>query len=174
MSQKTNKPVPRTPDADFIDDDIARRLFEEAYEDQMNGFIAEARILYQRSINHYPSAPAYTYMAWLVAQEHKFEDAIELCKKAIELDPAFGNAYNDIGAYYIELEDFDNAMINLSHALKAKKHHTKAFVYFNLGKVNEHYENFANAIACYQKCLELSPGFQPATDKVEELQRGLQ
>ena len=54
--------------------------------------------------NCYPTAEAYTFLGWTYHFQGRIEDAIAECKRAIEVDPEFGNPYNDIGAYLIELE----------------------------------------------------------------------
>jgi Flp pilus assembly protein TadD len=38
------------------------------------------------------------------------EEAIAECHRAIEIDPDFGNPYNDIGAYLIERGDLRGAI----------------------------------------------------------------
>jgi tetratricopeptide (TPR) repeat protein len=45
-----------------------------------------------------PTADACTYLAYTrEAYEGRFEEAVGACKRAIDLDPGFGNAYNDLG-----------------------------------------------------------------------------
>jgi tetratricopeptide (TPR) repeat protein len=89
------------------DEDIARKkaqvLWERAYRRQMKGELADAILLYKRSIVVYPTAEAYTFLGWSYSMIDLHEEAIAMCKKAIEIDPSFGNPYNDIGAYLIEL-----------------------------------------------------------------------
>jgi len=50
----------------------------------------------------------------------KLDDAIAECKRAIELDPEFGNPYNDIGAYMIEMGRFEEAIPWLERAIEAR------------------------------------------------------
>jgi len=57
---------------------------------------------YKRSIELHPTADAHTFLGWTYHQQGKVDEAIEECKKAIAVDPTFGNPYNDIGAYLIE------------------------------------------------------------------------
>ena len=46
-----------------------------------------------------------------VAQDPKdFAAAIADCHRAIDLDPEYGNPYNDIGAYYLELGQLDDTI----------------------------------------------------------------
>ena len=79
--------------------DRAIRLFKEAYEHQMKKELDEAAELYKKSIEAYPTAEAYTFLGWTYSWMGRVDDAIAECLKAIEVDPTFGNPYNDIGSY---------------------------------------------------------------------------
>ena len=80
----------------------AWELLKEAYQYQMGGDYDMAVELYKRSLDLHPTAEAFTFLGWTYRFQGKIEDAIAECKKAIQLDPEFGNPYNDIGAYLIE------------------------------------------------------------------------
>ena len=70
---------------------LAYDLFQEAYERQMEGELEGAIELYQRSIATYPTAEAHTFLGWAYSFQGRLDDAIEECKKAIGIDPSFGN-----------------------------------------------------------------------------------
>ncbi|HXW14105.1 MAG TPA: tetratricopeptide repeat protein, partial [Terriglobia bacterium] len=80
----------------------AWELLKEAYQYQMGGDYDMAVELYKRSLDIHPTAEAFTYLGWTYRYQGKIDDAIAECKKAIQIDPEFGNPYNDIGAYLIE------------------------------------------------------------------------
>ena len=90
-------------DSNF-DTEQAERLFHDAYEKHMQGRVDEAIKLYQQSLEKCPTAEAHTFLGWAYSFSGRFEDAIEECKKAIEIDPEFGNPYNDIGCYLMSLK----------------------------------------------------------------------
>ena len=90
--------------------DLAFDLFQEAYEHQMEGELEAAIELYQRSIETCPTAEAHTFLGWTYSFQGKLDEAIEECKKAIAIDPDFGNPYNDIGAYLIEKSQHEEAI----------------------------------------------------------------
>ena len=80
----------------------ALQLFQSAYEAQMRGELDEAAELYKQSIEAYPTSEAHTFLGWTYSFMGRTDDAIAECHRAIEVDPDFGNPYNDIGAYLIE------------------------------------------------------------------------
>ncbi|MBI4487439.1 MAG: tetratricopeptide repeat protein, partial [Deltaproteobacteria bacterium] len=92
-------PIVREQICDPCQERITRalQLFNDAYRCQREGELEEAIRLYQKSIAVYPTAEAHTFLGWTYSFQGHYEEAIEECKKAIALDPDFGNPYNDIG-----------------------------------------------------------------------------
>ena len=82
----------------------------------MHGRLEEAVAHYQRSIALHPTAEAHTFLGWAYSYQGRPEDAIAECKIAIAVDPDFGNPYNDIGAYLIELGREEEAVAWLERA----------------------------------------------------------
>jgi len=113
----------------------AVKLFREAYRRQMEGELEEAMRLYQESICCYPTAEAYTFLGWTLSFQGRYEEAIEQCKKAIAVDPDFGNPYNDIGAYLLNLGRIDEAIPWLEKATKAGRYEAYHYPHCNLGRV---------------------------------------
>src|SRR5450759_4584160 len=107
------------PDARW---ELAHDLFEQAYSLQLQGEMDLAIDLYKRSIEIYPTAEAYTFLGWSYRFQGDLEAAIAQCKKAIAVDPDFGNPYNDIGAYLIELGRPDEALPWLERAVRSKRY----------------------------------------------------
>jgi Tfp pilus assembly protein PilF len=142
--------------------DLARQLFHRAYLSQQRGALVEAIQLYKESIAHYPTAEAHTFLGWVYAMLHRCQEAIEECHRAIALDPTFGNPYNDIGAYLIELGRPQEAIAWLKKALAAPRYENREFAHMNLGRVYEHLGQWEQAAQCYRSALALNPDYQPA------------
>ena len=81
----------------------AVEYFDRAYRMQIQGDLASAIRDYKLSLRLYPTAEAHTFLGWVYPFLQLFDLAIAACQLAIEVDPTFGNAYNDIGAYLLEL-----------------------------------------------------------------------
>lgn len=149
----------------------ARRLFQEAYQAQMEGDLARAAELYQESIVLHPTAEAHTFLGWTFHFQGKIDEAIAECKRAIEVDPDFGNPYNDIGAYLIEKGRFDEAISWLEHAKEARRYEPRHFPYFNLGRVYLVKGMLQRARQEFQKALEIEPRYTLARQAIEGLRR---
>ena len=81
-----------------------------------------------------------------------------------QLDPEFPNAWNDIGAYLIELGQPDNALFFLKRATRMKSHPSRCFPHYNLHRAYLALGDRARAIAEVQSALEADPEFSPAQD----------
>ena len=135
----------------------AMELFQRAYEHQMRGELDEAVALYTQSIEIYPTAEGYTFRGWTYSFQGRTEDAIAECLKAIEVDPTFGNPYNDIGAYLVELDRLDEAIPWLEKALVAPRYESYCFPHVNLGRVYEKKKLFGKAQHHYKEALDENP-----------------
>lgn len=147
-------------------DDITREkamvYFEQAHRKQMDGEFGEAILLYKRSLATYPTAEAYTFLGWTYSQIGHTEKAIALCQQAIETDPTYGNPYNDIGAYLIDEEKWEEAIPWLQKATKAPRYQTRQFPYMNLGRAYQNLGQYETAKQHFEQALVEEPFYLPA------------
>ncbi len=134
-------------------------LIDQAHRAQMRREFTEAIELYNNSIDLHPTAEAYTYLGWTLSMMNRFEEAIEHCERAIEIDPTFGNPYNDIGAYLIELGRPEEAISWLEGAIYAERYQKRHLPLLNLARVYQTLGRFKTALDYYNKSLELAPYF---------------
>lgn len=148
---------------------VAQELLKQAYKFHLEGNIDQAIHYYKLSIDVFPTAEAHTFLGWAYSLKGKYESAIQECYVAIELDRKYGNPYNDIGSYLIELGKYDKALPWLEKALNAERYSSKHFAYFNLGKLYEKKGNWKEAIDYYKKALEYRPDYEIAKKNLYEL-----
>jgi tetratricopeptide (TPR) repeat protein len=148
---------------------VAIELFQKAYEHQMKGELDLAIEYYKRSIETYPTAEAYTFLGWTYSFQGKLQDAITECKKAIEVDPDFGNPYNDIGAYLIELGNHDEAIPWLEEAVRAKRYDPRHYPHYNLGRVYLIKGMIKKAIEEFRRALEVYPDYTLAKEAIDKI-----
>ena len=141
---------------------LASEYFNKAYKLHLSGNIKEAIEAYKKSINYYPTPKAHTYLGWAFSLNGKFEEAIEECKIAIDLDPDFGNPYNDIGSYLINLEKYDEAIYWLEKAIEAPDYEPRHFPYYNLARVYEKKVDWFTALNYYSEALKVNPDYELA------------
>jgi Tfp pilus assembly protein PilF len=149
--------------------DRASEFFQRAYEAQMAGELDRAVALYKRSIEIRPTAEAHTFLGWTYHFQGDTVAAIDECKRAIEVDPTFGNPYNDIGAYLIDLGRYDEAISWLEQAIRAPRYEPRHFPHFNLGRVYLAKGMFLRAGQCFQESLRIEPNYLLAQQAIGRL-----
>ena len=152
----------------------AWELLKEAYQYQAGGEYDMAVELYRRSLDLHPTAEAYTFLGWTYRFQGKIEEAIAECKKAIQVDPEFGNPYNDIGAYLIEQNQFDQAIPWLERALQSRRYETYHFPHYNLGRAYMAKEMYSKARHHFEQAIKLSHEYSLAKEALEKVRRKLQ
>jgi Tfp pilus assembly protein PilF len=148
-------------------------LLQRAYRLQMEGEFDQAVELYKDSLEIHPTAEAHTFLGWTYHFQGKVEDAIAECKRAIAVDPDFGNPYNDIGAYLIALGRIDEAIPWLERAIEAPRYEPRHFPHFNLGRIYYAKGMFNRARESFEEALRIEPRYTLARQAIENLRRML-
>ena len=140
--------------------DDKQRAIELIHEGQalvVDGKTSEALDKFKASVDLFPTPEGYTYWAWMLSYKNELEECISLCKRAVELDSEFGNAYNDIGSYLIELGRLEDAIPWLIKAKEAKNYDVRHFPYLNLARVYLKLGRDDEAMEEYTSLLEMDP-----------------
>ncbi len=149
---------------------VAQGAFYTAYVHQRTGELREASFAYTASADIIESAEAYTFRGWTRSHQGDLEGAIQDCKHAIQVDPALGNPYNDIGAYLLEKGNAREAVSWFEDATDADRYTSRHFPYLNLGRAHLRLGNRDEARQALERVLELDPGNVPATRLLERMQ----
>lgn len=148
----------------------ARKLFERAFECQQRGDLAAARQLYQASIAACPTAEAHTFLGWVYSFDRRYEEAIRECKRAIAVDPTFGNPYNDIGSYLVELGRGDDAIPWFRRAMQAERYEAPHFPHLNLARLYESRGEAVQAMSELTRANEKMPDLPAIVAEIRRLQ----
>ena len=144
-------------------------LLHQAYHEQMSGNLEDAIRLYQASLACYPTAEAHTFLGWSYSFQGRYDEAIAECKKAIGIDPEFGNPYNDIGSYLIHEGQFDAAIPWLEQAIDAPRYEVRHYPHCNLGRIYRAKGLLKKAMAEFEKALGIEPSYPYALQELAEL-----
>jgi tetratricopeptide (TPR) repeat protein len=153
---------------------LAEELFQKAYMLQMEGRLDLAVEMYQESINACPTAEAYTFLGWTYRFQGRLNDAIAECRKAIEVDPSYGNPYNDIGAYLIEQGKHEEAIPWLEQATESERYESYHYPWYNLGRAHAALEAYNRARECFTKALIIQPDYRLAEEALQKVRMLLQ
>jgi Tfp pilus assembly protein PilF len=140
-------------------EDLARaiELWREAYRLQMAGDLDGAIELYRRSIAVQPTAEAHTFLGWTLSFQGRLEEATQECLKAIDVDPDFGNPYNDIGVYLMQQDKLDEAIPWLEKAKQARRYEPRQFPFMNLGRIYMRKGRWAQAVRELEGAVQMAP-----------------
>ena len=144
-------------------------LVKEAMDHQMAREFDAAIRLYKESIALCPTADAHTYLGWAYSFQGRIDEAIAQCEIAIQIDPEFGNPYNDIGVYLMQQEKLDEAIPWLEKAKQAKRYEPRHFPYLNLGRVYLAKGMIQKALEEFRGALERNPNDSELAQLIEQL-----
>ena len=147
----------------------AQELFQQAYELQMAKQYEQAISLYKQSIEVYPTAEAHTFLGWTYSFQERLDEAIEECHRAIEVDPDFGNPYNDIGVYLMQKGGFDEALPWLEKAKQATRYEPRHFPYLNSGRIYMARGEWFKALKEFEQAVKIMPNDPVARQALAEL-----
>jgi tetratricopeptide (TPR) repeat protein len=145
------------------------QLYNTGYLMSMLGQHEQAILLFQESLKIRPTAEAYTYLGWTYSHMGDYQRAIEEAEKAILVEPDFGNPYNDIGVYLMELAREDEAIPYLEKAMRAKRYCCYQFPHYNMGRIYLKKKMYEKAREKFKKSLAIDPDYFPASKALELL-----
>jgi Tfp pilus assembly protein PilF len=160
--------------ATWKEQERAMELIKEAMDHQMAGELEKAIRLYKESITLHPTADAHTYLGWTYSFQGKIDAAVAECEIAIQIDPEFGNPYNDIGVYLMQQQKLDEAIPWLEKAKQAKRYEPRHFPYLNLGRVYLAKGMIQKALEEFRGALERNPTDSDVAELIDQLETKLQ
>lgn len=147
----------------------AEFFFQEGYRHQMSGDVDAAVESYRRSIELYPTAEAHTFLGWAYSFQGKIDEAIRECEVAIQIDPDFGNPYNDIGVYLMEKREYEAAIPWLVKAMQAKRYEPRHYPHINMARACAKRGKIDEAIAELRKALQFDANHLGARRELHRL-----
>lgn len=137
-------------------------LLEQAERLQVRGKLDDAIELINRSIDTHPTAQAHTSLGWTYGLMSRYDDAIQSCLRALDLDPDHGTSYNDLGAYMLAVGRIDEAIMWLEKGQAIETNEARHVGLFHLGRAQEEMGELFTAIDFYNRALAIDPVFRPA------------
>src|SRR6202165_2907879 len=153
----------------MTDDDRARELWELGTKRRSKDQVEEAVNLFEQSIVVKPTAEGHTFRGWALSHLGRLDEATEDCKQAIQLDPDFGNPYNDIGVYLMQKGKFDEAIPWLGKAKQARRYEPRQFPFMNLGRVYLKQGRWWDALREFEGAVQAAPGDVHAAKTLHQL-----
>jgi len=160
-----------------MDREFSRRqalyLWQEGQRVHEEGDLPRAIDLYTQSIAIYPTAESYTFRGFAYSFMGKIDKAIEECKRAIEVDPTFGNPYNDIGSYLVAQGKMEEAEDWLKQAKAADRYEDRHSPCIILGRIYAARGLLNQAVSEYEQALVLLPNEPNCVAVLDHIRRML-
>jgi len=154
-----------------MDDDqkLAHSLWEKGVNHLLQGRFLTAIDLFNQSLSLHLTAEGYTYRGWAISSLGLLDQAINDCRSALQIDPEFGNPYNDIGVYLMCQGRLDEAIVWLEKAKKAKRYDPRHFPFLNLGHIYLTKGNQMKALDEFVQALDIDPENKIALQAIGEM-----
>jgi len=111
-------------------------------------------------------ARVYCEKGWHLLKEGKIDEAIFNYNKAIELNPSYAEAYNDLGIIFEAKGDLGQAKEMYRKAIEIAPQYIKS--YSNLALLYEKQRDYNKALTYWKKRLDLSDPEDPYTEMVRK------
>jgi len=117
-----------------------------------------------------PTAESATFLGWALSEMDDLWGALGWCRKALECDERLGNAWNDVGAILMQLEQPTAAIPWLAAATRAQRYDAPGHPWSNLAKAHEELGNKMAAYDAARTALEYMPDDENSIRIMEDLE----
>ena len=102
-----------------------------------------------------------------LVNKQKFEEAIVIFSKVIDLDPEWAEAWNKRATVYYMVGDFQKSQDDINKVLEFEDRHFGALA--GQGLVNIQLENYEKAIMSYEKVQQIYPSMKSPTIMIKRI-----
>jgi superkiller protein 3 len=114
-------------------------------------------------------AREHYYQGVFYGKQEKYVEAVMELEKAIELNPAYADAYNALGVIYHQQKLYQKAIEHYFLAIEAEPGHAKAHT--NLAIVYHEQKEYRKAVHQLEKALEIDPNYAPAKNLIDRVRK---
>ncbi len=135
----------------------AQTLYEIGQHLFLEGELEEAMNYFQKSLQLHPSIESHIGLAEVYEQMGMLDEAIEECRKAIDIDETHHLPYSRIAQIHYELHDFEVAEEWARRGLNLAQ--WKAPLYHILGRIHEKQGRWVEALQSYENAHRADKNF---------------
>jgi tetratricopeptide (TPR) repeat protein len=162
----------KTSQEDLLDGSF---YFNYAVSAEQAGFVEKAASLLKEAIELDPTkaAQAYNYLGFMwVDRNINLDEAGEMIRHALELEPENGAFLDSMGWYYYRKAEFGKALSELLHAVDVLRP-PDPVVFEHVGDTYRALGNSAQAVVFWQKAVSLDPHNQALLTKIDQFRAQL-
>ena len=150
----------------------SKDLINKGHECVFEKKYSNALVFFEKSRRLHETSEVLTLIGWVYSLLENLDRAKKFCLKAIELDPDYGPAYNDIGSYLLQEGDVNESVRWFNLAKNAPIYQNKEYPYINMGRALLMQKKYRQALDEFQQASEIAPHqrqIQETIKKVEKL-----
>ena len=133
-----------------------------------NKALGKEQVVYEKKSN-LNTAEEYFYKAYEKNGKGDNYGAISDYTKAIEINPNYASAYNNLGNIKKEFKDYNGAISDYTKAIKINPNDELA--YYNRGRNKEDLKDNYGAISDYTKAIEINPNYASAYNNLGNIKK---
>lgn len=141
-------------------DDKGSTQYQFAYDSYVQGDLIPALAAVLRALETSPNNPdARNLLGLVYFRQQKYQQAEAAFKEAVMLEPKLSEGWNNLGTLYLEQKQYTQAQQALEKALENPLYLYPERIYNNLGLVHQALGQEAEAIAAFNRSIELQREF---------------
>ena len=150
----------------------ANARLAEAHRLMAAGQFAQAESLLRSELRDDPRSPeANEQLAYCLLREDRPKDALDQYTKAAALRKPDASGLVNVGQAYVLLGDMDDADQWTLRAVRMSPGDANAW--YSLGRIRYTEQRFADAVSCFQRVLQITPGSAKAENNLGLAEEGL-
>lgn len=148
----------------------SKELINKGHECIFEKKYSNALVFFERSRRLNENAEILTLIGWVYSLLENLNRGKKFCLKAIELDPDYGPAYNDIGSYLLEEGDINESIRWFNLAKNAPLYHNKEYPYINTGRAFLMQKKYVQALEEFKMAHKIAPHQKKISETISKVQ----
>ena len=149
----------------------SKDLINKGHECVFEKKYSNALVFFEKSRRLHETAEVLTLIGWVYSLLDNLEKAKKFCLKAIEIDPDYGPAYNDIGSYLLQEGDIHESIRWFNLAKNAPIYQNKEYPFINLGRAYLMQKKYRQALSEFIEAKNLAPHQRQINDTILKIEK---
>ena len=149
----------------------SKELINKGHECVFEKKYPNALVFFEKARRLHETSETLTLIGWVYSLLDNLERAKKFCLKAIELDPDYGPAYNDIGSYLLQEGDINESIRWFKLAKAAPIYHNKEYPFINMGRALLMQKKYRQALHEFNEAKKLAPHQRQINDTILKIER---
>jgi hypothetical protein len=152
----------------------SKELINKGHECVFEKKYSNALVFFEKSRRLHETSEVLTLIGWVYSLLDNLERGKKFCLKAIEVDPDYGPAYNDIGSYLLQEGDVNESVRWFNLAKNAPIYQNKEYPYINMGRAFLMQKKYSQALEEFKQAKTLAPHQRQITDTISKIETLMQ